>query len=371
MHVCHLTSVHPLSDSRIFHKECRTLAAYGFEVTLVGPGEGRGAIDGVQLVGVLRRGRGRIERMFWYIWHIGLIALRTKARICHFHDPELILVGPLFKVLGRRVVYDVHENLPKQVMAKSYIPVYVRGIAALLAAAAEKFAGWYCDAIVATAPSIAERFPENKTVLVRNFPIVNEFRAISDNPYRERPFDVAYVGGLWSERGLHEMLQAISMVSAPTLPRLVLAGRFADSKEEQRYRNTPEWARVAFLGWQDRAGVGSVLARARAGLVTLHPTPNHVVVYPVKMFEYMAAGLPVIASDFPLWREIIEESRCGLLVNPVSPAAIAEAIQWLFEHPDDAEAMGKRGQAAVMEKYSWETEAYQLYSLYRRLSAHR
>jgi glycosyltransferase involved in cell wall biosynthesis len=129
----------------------------------------------------------------------------------------------------------------------------------------------------------------------------------------------------------------------------------------------PGWARVDFHGWADRPAVARILASCRGGLVLFHPEPNHVTAQPNKMFEYMAAGLPVIASDFPLWREIVDGAGCGLLVDPMDPAAIARAMQWIIDHPEEAAEMGRRGRAAVEHTYNWEAESTKLIELYRRL----
>jgi len=129
----------------------------------------------------------------------------------------------------------------------------------------------------------------------------------------------------------------------------------------------PGWQRVNVLGFLDRAGVRDVLGRSMAGLVTFHPAPNHIDSQPNKMFEYMSAGIPVIASDFPLWREIIAGNDCGLLVDPLNPAAIAEAIDYLISHPEEAERMGRNGRRAVEEQYNWEHEATKLIQFYEQI----
>lgn len=120
--------------------------------------------------------------------------------------------------------------------------------------------------------------------------------------------------------------------------RLQMGGTFAPKPLEAEVRALAGWSRVDFHGWVGREDVREILSRVRAGLVLFHPMPNHVRAQPNKLFEYMAAGLPVIASDFPLWREIVEGAGCGLLVDPKDPQAIAEAMQWILDHPEEAAA---------------------------------
>ena len=129
----------------------------------------------------------------------------------------------------------------------------------------------------------------------------------------------------------------------------------------------PGWQRVNALGFLDRAGVRDVLGRSMAGLVTFHPAPNHIDAQPNKMFEYMSAGIPVIASDFPLWREIIAGNDCGLLVDPVNPAAIAEAIDTRVNNPDMAQRMGENGRRAVEARYNWGIEEQKLLAFYEQI----
>jgi glycosyltransferase involved in cell wall biosynthesis len=126
---------------------------------------------------------------------------------------------------------------------------------------------------------------------------------------------------------------------------------------------------VSAIGQVNRAEVRNVLGRSVAGLVTFHALPNHVDAQPNKMFEYMSAGIPVIASNFALWRDIIEGNQCGICVDPMNPEAIAAAIDYLIEHPEDAKKMGENGRKAVLEKYNWLMEEKKLINLYKELLA--
>jgi glycosyltransferase involved in cell wall biosynthesis len=124
---------------------------------------------------------------------------------------------------------------------------------------------------------------------------------------------------------------------------------------------------VTFVGQLGRADVASELQKAYAGLVILHPEPNYVTSQPVKLFEYMCAGIPVIASDFPVCREIIAGARCGILVNPLDPTEIAEAMEFLLTHPEEAQEMGRRGFQAILERYNWANEEKALLQFYTDL----
>ena len=135
-------------------------------------------------------------------------------------------------------------------------------------------------------------------------------------------------------------------------------------KKIKKYEN---WSKVNTLGFLNRQQVSEVLAKSHAGIVTFLPEPNHINAQPNKMFEYMSAGLPVIASNFSLWREIIEGNQCGICVDPLNPKAIGDAIQYLVDNPQKAEQMGKNGRKAVEQKYNWSIEEKKLLTLYKHL----
>ena len=156
------------------------------------------------------------------------------------------------------------------------------------------------------------------------------------------------------------MVDAVELVSADRGLRLVLGGDFSPDTLRDELETLPGWSNTDAAGFLQRPAFGKLLGEARMGLVLFHAAPNHTNAQPNKLFEYMSAGLPVIASDFPLWRQIVEGAGCGLLVDPLDPAAIADALTWMLEHPKEAEAMGRAGRDAVESRLNWQQEADRL-----------
>ena len=366
--VVHLTSVHTAFDVRVFHKECKSLARSGKRVVLIAPHQADEVVDSVEVKGIRIRS-GRFVRMTRTAWCLYREALRQNGNVYHFHDPELIPLGLLLAARGKKVVYDIHEDAPADILHKDYIPRCLRwplmwSVRKLEGAACRHFSG-----LIAATPTIAERFyPINpNTVVVHNFPMLDEIAPTVALPWNERPSAMAYIGSISKRRGIHGIMQALALVPSDLPVRMMLAGSFSPEDLRTELQELPGWARVQYLGVLDRPGVANLLSSVRLGLMVLQPEPNFLNAKPIKLFEYMAAGIPVIASDFPLWRRIIGEAGCGLLVDPQDPLAIARAIEYLLTHDAEAEAMGRRGRQAACKLYNWESEERVLLKFYSHL----
>ena len=362
--IVHLSSVHPRHDIRIFIKQCCGLAACGYQVSLVvADGLGDEQRDGVQIVDA-GGCAGRLHRMSVGAWRVYRTALALQGDLYQFHDPELLPVGLMLKRRGKRVVFDAHEDVPLQLLCKPYLARPLRHVLASAYGWLQKVAARRFDGIVTATPTIASRFtPYNSaTTCVCNYPLLAEFQA--PTPWDQRNDTVCYLGDITAIRGAHEIVRAMAKARGAT--RLNLAGSAEPDLLAQLQRE-PGWQRVNTLGRLDRQGVRSVLAQSRAGLVTLHPTANYLECLPIKMFEYMAAGIPVIASDFPAWRAIIDTFQCGVCVDPLDPDAIAGAIDRLNADPLAAQRMGTNGRTAVLSNFYWEREFKSLLALYAQL----
>ena len=367
--VVHLTVVHRPFDTRIFQKECRTLVQEGYQVILIAPHAHREVVDGVEIF-PLPRFPNRLVRMGWGIWMAGWIAYRLRADLYHFHDPELLPVGLLLRrITPARVVYDVHENHPQKFLAREWIPRPLRKEAAWLVERLEKSASARLDGFVAAADHISRRFPPQKTRVVRNYPPLSVLEWVSEErrPY-EGNYTLIYTGGWTDHRGIYQIVQALGYVGTPQVQLTLLGSRIHPHIEEAA-RRLPGYARVKYVGRVPYREMFRYLNEAAVGLVCNQPLYDYQRAQPNKLFEYMAAGLPVIASNFDTWREIVEGNRCGVTVDPTSPCRIAIAIDDLLARPEDRRMMGRNGRRAIRTQYNWERESRALLDLYKEVLA--
>jgi glycosyltransferase involved in cell wall biosynthesis len=366
--VCMLTSVHQPFDIRIFHKEASSLAEAGYQVNIVAPqrkSEMRGSIS-IQGVPCPTN---RLQRMFVTTWRVLATGLKQQAEVYHFHDSELLGIGLLLKALGKKVIYDVHEDLPKTIENKDYLAGWARTLIAWCANGLEKASARTFDAVVPATDDIAAQFAScRRVVTVKNFPILTNSpsdvcKARSEN------FRIIYIGALSEARGVSRMVEAVGYLDDIKGIGLVLCGDFSPASYEAEVKQLHGFEKTDFLGYVEHSRGQALLKQVDIGMVCIQPLDQYLPSLPTKLFEYMAAGLPVIASNFQLWKEIVEGNSCGLCVDPTNPREIADAIRFLRERPELREEMGLNGRRAVVEKYNWQAESQSLIRLYEAVVA--
>jgi hypothetical protein len=279
----------------------------------------------------------------------------------------LIPIALLLRSRGKKVVYDIHEDFPKDLLFKPYLPLpqWSKRFVSHLAEKFEMAACRHFSALVSVTPSIAARVQSvnRHTVIVCNYPLPEELIGVDPPMWQSRKQAAAYVGTITPQRGIAEMVHAMAHLPNALAATLEIAG----DRISEEVTHLDGWSRVQFHGPLDQASTYRLLRSVRVGLVCEHPIPTFLEAMPVKLFEYMGAGLPVIASDFPLWRKMLRGSDCAIFVDPLNVREIADTIEYLLTHPQEAEAMGRRGKAAVIEQLNWNTQLPKLINLYSEL----
>jgi len=372
--VCHVTTVHVPFDTRIFHKECRSLADAGYDVHLVACHDRDEVVDGIR-VHALPRPPGRRARVLLWPWLAcaKVLSLRPAPSLVHFHDPELLPASQSLRLCGLKAIYDVHENVAGDLAAKPYLPRWLRLPVAMIYRAIEAVLGIGMPTLHVL-EDIAGQYRQPRSV-VRNLPWAADAPVRPDRPVG-RPAKLVYLGVVSTDRGAGTMidlagelncraldfeLRIIGPIHEPGLAE-ALAGAIVDHGLADR---------VFVLGRMPYAMARAALAEADLGLCLLQPTTNYRRSLPTKVLDYMAAGLPVVATDIPGWRTYVTEPGSGLQVDPADTAGAADCVESILKDPARFRAMSRRGRAAVESTFCWEIEQQKLLAFYDRLLASR
>lgn len=393
--VAHLTSHHNILDNRVFYRECSSLAAAGYEVVLVAQHVRDEVRDGVRILAVPRY-RNRFERVIVTTTRVVWRALRERPVIFHVHDPELILWGVFLRLLGKKVIYDVHEDFTQAAGVRPWVPNALRPPLERFT----DFTAWLAQKTMTIV--IAERYYERRfpgATKVLNYPHLERslaLQAIERKPEaRPKKIRLLYIGNVTWSRGA--FIHAELARRLPGCEILISGGCNADVAEEIRTRSGDATLGIVApdgsIAWEKRRsgseetvstlildGVGFYVPHARmlaalreewtAGIAVFPYTEHYYEKELTKFFEYMAAGLPVVLSSFPNWRGLVEEPNAGLCVDPADWDAIIGAIRRLHEEPETAIAMGMNGRRAVQERFNWQSQADNLLRLYDTLLGH-
>lgn len=361
--------MHYRHDVRILYKYCMSLEKDdNYVVTLlIADGHGNEVINGVNIKDLGKPIGGRFGRVIIGSLKVAIYLFKNKASILHFHDPELIPIASIAKLMGAKVIFDMHENLPLQILTKSYLPKYIKISLNLITKLYQRIAFMYIPVIFAE-KSYRRYFPFiKKQTVVLNYPLKDSL--INTTNPKNKTFTVGYMGGINIERGTLITLEAIASVKKQNkqIRGLFIGPYSAEISDNDLFKKSVEDKWASFLGRMEPQKGWEEMSKCDVGLAILQDSPNFIESYPTKIFEYMLLGIPIIVSDFPLYREIIESCKCGIAVNPSSKKEIAEAFLYFMNNPDQTKIMGKRGKEIALQKYIWESEFLKVKSFYSSL----
>jgi len=367
--VCILTSVHPVFDVRIFYKQIRTLKEAGYDIILIAQNDKDETMNGIRIIG-LSKPRNRFFRIFKTTWKIFFIAKKQNVGIYHFHDPELLLAAMFLKIFTRRkIVYDIHEEIYSGILTKEWLPFFLRKLIAVFYKILEKIAIHFIDQIILAEDSYLKYYKNKNAIVIRNYPFICYAKNLKN--IKNLDPTIIYSGAISENRGAIEMIEAINILKEK---HFYISLNLVGHIQKNFYRKLDNL--INYYGLQknvfinnpvNHPNVYKLINQSWIGLSLLHPDPNFKESLSTKLFEYMTVGIPSIVSDFPLLKDIVEENNCGITVNPKNIEEIIQAINFLIEHPKEAQKMGENGKKAVLDKYNWESESKKLLEIYKKL----
>lgn len=345
---------------------CRSLRQDGYDVVyLVADNLPDEEIDGVRIVSIQTDLSCKLERLWKMKSKMYQKAVELDCDIYQFHDPELLSVGMKLKKLGKKVIFDSHEDVPMQILEKEIIPRGLHHIVSYLYSKYELHAVSKLDAVISARHTDEARFRarNNNVSIITNYPVLEE-RLELIGPRKTDTF--SYAGGISTQWNHDIVVQALDSVNA----KYDLLGPETDYLKS--LHSLPAWGKVNYYGQVSHNKVREVLAQSMAGIVLLQYGTNtnwkQGNLANTKLFECMGAAIPIICTDFVIWREIIERYQCGICVQPRDLAAVVDAMKWMIDHPDEARAMGERGRVAVETEFNWKSQEKVLLQLYHGLS---
>jgi glycosyltransferase involved in cell wall biosynthesis len=372
--ICHFSTAHLELKSRTFHRQFLPLAAFGFNVRYVSPAGWTGPQNGINFI-PLARGKNRLRRMIAYPSLLRHLRAQ-KADICHFQDPELLPLAFALKLIyGQRVIYDAYEDFPSVAASHRRIPRFLRPLASKFVAVAEWCAAHCFDGVMTADPFTMRRFAEggrSRKLVFHNFPNLQFFPL--PRPNRSATFDFVYRGGISERAGAYLLLDALRMFADQgRSANLLLLGYFDCAADHlallNRIQSFGLESRVTVKGKLPHEEMANALATCRIGISPLQDTPKFRLNLPVKVFEYWACGMPVIASDLPPIRPYFRGVGAGLLFPAGDAVALSRAMAWMLDHPEQAALMGRRGRAAVDARLNNENEVRRLREFCQRIVA--
>jgi len=360
MKVCHLTSVHPALDTRIFYKECKSLADAGWDVTLIARRETDEVVDGIKIIRFYEF-KTRWKRIFLSPLKMFTIARKQKADIYHFHDPELLITGILLRFFTRsNVIYDIHEEYEVTIIDRRWIKFkIVRFIISKIFRYFELLVCRVMSANVVVLPDWLNKYP--KATLVRNFPFLEKIKEKKD----ENLF--VYVGVICEERSAKEMILIFIelMKMIPDITFNIIGLFWEKDIEAEVMGHVNSHPNITFLGFLPFPEAKKILAKTKYGFV-LYSTTIYQKYVSVKMYEYLANDVIPIYSSFKDLEHEIEKEGWGIGVNPKNPREAAQKIRDIITNREKIKTI-KENMKKYREKYNWASEKRELLNLYKHL----
>lgn len=357
--ICLCTTVHPRYDTRIYHKFAKSLKK-NFNVCLVvADGLKNENIDGIDIIDIGSYS-SRFQRFYTSFFKFNFKILHIDSDIYQINDPELIIAGLLLKMRGKKVIYDIHESYHEEVLNKYWLNPFFRNFLSIIIRLIELFSTRFFNLNITATDYIKSHTVGNK-ITISNYPILKKIDK-KDNFFDfEKDSYLTFVGAISYNRGIIESIK----ISIKSGLRLIFCGDFENEEVFNEASKYIDGKNIIYLGKVNYDYALQLMNNALAGFLLYHPGPNHNNSMPNKLFEYMSCNLPILATNFKKWKEIIDENNCGYTSNINDINFFSNKIK-LIKNDKNLHHQLKLNCSKTVKRYDWNSQEIILINEYSK-----
>ena len=368
--ICMLTNTHNPLDHRVFYKESLSLKKLGYEIYVIGVdfSETKKYVETEIKITQIRRVKNKVFKRILSLPYLYREAKKIDYDIYHCHDLDAAALGLLLKIFHKKkLVFDIHEYNSEIITEGSTIPKILKPFIKKIIKIIDRYIAVKSDYIITVDDNLCNIYKKYNKNCVSiqnfiNFESLNNNKELDSNNFKTKDY-IVYLGGLSEKRGILKIIESVKKLKEKGIKNKILfVGGFSNESEKNKTLKLIEKYKledmIRFVGKVPYEQVPKHLKQSIIGLLILQPSERYLKgSYPVKLFEYMYYGLPVIASNFEGIKEIIQKEKCGILINPQDTDEITNAITNLLEKPEKIKKMGANGKQAILKKYNWNIES--------------
>ncbi|MBD3338568.1 MAG: glycosyltransferase [Candidatus Lokiarchaeota archaeon] len=378
--VCMLSTGHGPLDDRIYYKEVHSLRKKYSSIYMIMPdGKDDFPQDNEQIKFIPLRKVNSLLSRFLIIPQALIKLLKLKPTVCHFHDFELIFTLPFIRLFSSiKIIYDIHEVYPEMAYDSQKIPKLLRPLMEKLVDISERFFARFAHYLITADENIAERFksPGYRVEIVYNYPRLQLFAPKEDQILQLKQkyygkIPIIYSGTMSINKGIYQMVRAMVLIKKyHDNILLILAGPMDEqmrAKVKQIMRELQLENNVQILGKVPHHEIVNYISIAKVGLIAYLPIPKYHKNIPIKQFEYMSCGIPVLGANLPPIASYIQKANCGRTFDSTKEEELAKGVRMILDDRNGWKRTSESGKKAVLAWWNWDKMEPKLFSVYDQL----
>jgi len=346
-----------------------------FQVTLIAIGEFTGKKNGVEIIGIPKP-KSHLQRAFTTIFKVFALAIKQDADIYHIHDAEMLPFGLILSLLGKKVIYDIHENTKQDILLKPWIPAKRKVFIARLYNQLLKFSSNFIHYI----PVVANdgflpifHVKENQFTVIQNFADTKQMNHYKVTERSILPGNHIFYIGMIKDMyyDINPLIDALVILKNQGKTYYLHCVGYFGSRTDKGFESNSNYElvknQIHFYGFLDIDTAYKISMQCKVGICLKNQPESMLVSHERKFFEYISIALPSIFCNSKIYSDVLEKYTVGIAVNLKNPNEIANAIDQLLTNNEFYNNCIIACEKATNEEFNWQSQSMKLQNLYNKI----